>query len=74
MVRLVVAEVQAAGDAKAERLRAAIREALAVIEAASTTLPTTSRWPAPPLRCPEQGNLHWIAWTARISAPRLLGT
>jgi hypothetical protein len=34
MVRLVVAGVQAAGDAKAERLRTAIREALAVIEAA----------------------------------------
>jgi hypothetical protein len=34
MVRLVVAEVQAAGEASAERLRAAIREALAVIEAA----------------------------------------
>ena len=34
MVRMVVAEIQAAGDAKAERLRGAIREALAVIEAA----------------------------------------
>jgi hypothetical protein len=34
MVRLVVTEVQTAGDAKADRLRAAIREALAVIEAA----------------------------------------
>jgi hypothetical protein len=31
MVRLVVTEVQAAGDAKAEQLRAAIREALDVI-------------------------------------------
>jgi hypothetical protein len=34
MVRLVVTEIQTAGDAKAERLRAAIREALALIEAA----------------------------------------
>ena len=34
MVRLFVDEVQAAGDAKAERLRTAMREALAVIEAA----------------------------------------
>jgi hypothetical protein len=47
MVRLVVAEVQAAGDARAERLRGAIREALAVIEAALDTIPSTSRWPAP---------------------------
>jgi hypothetical protein len=33
MVRTVVAELQAAGDAKDERLRGAIREALAAIKA-----------------------------------------
>jgi hypothetical protein len=34
MARLVVAQVQAAGDAKAERLREAVRQALAIIAAA----------------------------------------
>ena len=34
MARMVVTEIQAAGEAQAERLRIAIREALAVIAAA----------------------------------------
>jgi hypothetical protein len=42
MVRLVVAEVQAAGDPKAERLRTAIRQALAVIETAPKA--DSDRW------------------------------
>ena len=32
MARMVVAEIQSAGEAKAERLRSAIRKVLAVIE------------------------------------------